>query len=426
MRDYTANIMICLLLMCVLPGVIGRAYPLQKPLGSEKEFADVEFVTDNAVHNSTLFIQTKGRGSLQGYGLRTEMVQPTAVNMDPKSVQWSGYLDTPTNNKHLFFWMFQSRKNFAQDPIFLWLQGGPAYSSMYGMLQQFGPKLMVYDEQFDPHYKLVDNNYALNAEATVIFLEQPAGTGFSYGKTVDTTYAAVEDIVAFLRLFYETFGKNLEKQEFHIAGPSYSGHTIPTLANRIAKDLSKVIKLSSVLIGNGEVDQLTQKESIYQMACDPNLSPDPQYLLTKEECLQMKASLDRCLQEIAACRKAPIDCDGWIDDPCWKGLVLYYWEKKNLDPYDLGNTRAFRTARSKVEELELLEKLLNEVWTDAQIGVDKSNLQGGKWQRVNDAVSHAFGPSGDKMKSFQGELDQLLQGGKVRVLLYAVSLPAFL
>lgn len=73
--------------------------------------------------------------------------------------------------------------------------------------------------------------------ANVLFLESPAGVGFSYSNTTkdyslngDTKTA--QDNVAFLVNWLERFPE-YKGRDFYIAGESYAGHYVPQLAHRI-------------------------------------------------------------------------------------------------------------------------------------------------------------------------------------------------
>jgi cathepsin A (carboxypeptidase C) len=138
---------------------------------------------------------------------------------DARSKQYTGWLDVGT--KHLFFWYFESQNNPSEDPLLLWLTGGPGSSSMIGLLQELGPCLINEHGNGTVH-----NEYAWSKNANIIFVDQPAGVGFSYLDNdipvPASSFTAAEDMHHFLQLFTTHIFPDLRGREFHITGESYA------------------------------------------------------------------------------------------------------------------------------------------------------------------------------------------------------------
>lgn len=86
---------------------------------------------------------------------------------------YSGYVPIKNNNYHYVAAL--SKSDPFNDPVIFWLNGGPGCSSMVGFLKENGP-YMISDEL---GRKFIKNEFSRNNEATVIYLESPAGVGFS-------------------------------------------------------------------------------------------------------------------------------------------------------------------------------------------------------------------------------------------------------
>ncbi|KAI4149757.1 MAG: hypothetical protein L6R39_002418 [Caloplaca ligustica] len=129
--------------------------------------ADVQSVW---VENADGEKEREVEGKLEDYSLRTRKVDPSSLGVDPGVKQYSGYLDDAANDKHLFYWFFESRNDPENDPVVLWINGGPGCSSLTGLFLELGPA------SIDQDLNIVPNPYSWNTNASVIFLDQPGKT----------------------------------------------------------------------------------------------------------------------------------------------------------------------------------------------------------------------------------------------------------
>lgn len=97
--------------------------------------------------------------------------------MDANVKSFSGYIDVEDDG-HIF-WFFEAHNGKPPDaPLTVWINGGPDSSSMIGLFQELGPCSV------DSNGTVINNPYAWNNASNMIFINQPATTGFSYTKLV--------------------------------------------------------------------------------------------------------------------------------------------------------------------------------------------------------------------------------------------------
>ncbi len=140
---------------------------------------------------------------------------------------YSGYLDvTPTKSLHYIF--IESLDKPSTDPILIWFNGGPGCSSMLGLFSEHGP--FIFD---DGETVIKPNPFPWNVRANMLYIESPAGVGFSVAQTADdllhSDMSQSEDAFTALRGFYDAF-PDFRSNDLFVTGESYAGIYGPYLA----------------------------------------------------------------------------------------------------------------------------------------------------------------------------------------------------
>ncbi|GMI33752.1 hypothetical protein TeGR_g2201 [Tetraparma gracilis] len=148
----------------------------------------------------------------------------------------------------------------ADTPLLIWLNGGPACSSMDGLWLENGPFRLSGAE---PPSIAVNEHSWHRAPAYALYVDQPVGTGLSF-----TTHAKYprsdaevnEDFYGFLLNFLKIH--SLEAAPVFFAGESHAGHYIPSMIadirRRNAAGAEVQIDVRGAAIGNGWFDPRSQ------------------------------------------------------------------------------------------------------------------------------------------------------------------------
>ncbi|XP_058728669.1 serine carboxypeptidase-like 27 [Vicia villosa] len=287
--------------------------------------------------------------------------QPKNVGFD----QYSGYITVnEPNGRALFYWLTEAPLSSEPDskPLVLWLSNGAGCSAIsYGAAEEIGPFHIKPDGK-----TLYSNPYAWNKLANILFLESPAGVGFSYSNKTSDLYTVgdqknAEDSYIFLVNWLERFPQ-YKHRELYIGGISYAGHYVPQLA-QIVYERNKginnpVINLKGFLVGNGVIDDYHDLVGTFEYWWTHGLISDSTYKLLGTAC-DSGSSLHpsaQCTQarKVATAEQGNIDpysiyfplcnntssinrslngCYPWmsrVDDPCFQTYSDLYFNRPEV------------------------------------------------------------------------------------------------
>ncbi|XP_041995852.1 serine carboxypeptidase-like 40 isoform X2 [Salvia splendens] len=185
--------------------------------------------------------------------------------------QYGGYVTVnQTAGRAFYYYLAEAQISANSSPLLLWLNGGPGCSSLgYGAMQELGPFRVHSDGK-----TLYINPFSWNQGANVVFLESPAGVGFSYSNTSSDVKnngdrRTAIDNYNFLVNWFNRFPEYKDR-DFYIAGESYAGHYAPQLAqtilyhNRYPYNTTTIINLKGIIIGNGFMSWETDVKGMYE------------------------------------------------------------------------------------------------------------------------------------------------------------------
>lgn len=253
----------CLLLICsiltvavgILPTKVDGKFSKQKRKKVARSSVH-ENTTVNVDPTQPLLVTRYLKSKASTEAIRSAITVPPLMG---KVRSYSGFFTVnETHNSNLFFWFFESEKDYIAQPVLLWLQGGPGDSFIHTLFFGNGPY------QFKTDSSIWPSNASWTQKLNMLYIDNPVGAGYSfadssggYCESIDCTTANLYEA---LRQFYEVFPE-LKSNKLYLAGESYAGKFIPPLASLItSKNQNNSLKmnLQGLFIGGGFIDPVNQ------------------------------------------------------------------------------------------------------------------------------------------------------------------------
>ena len=150
----------------------------------------------------------------------------------------------------------------------------------------------------------IPNAASWNTHANLLYVDQPVGTGFSYGTAFDHDEVGVgNDMYAFLQAFFGAHPA-LRSNAFFVFGESYAGHYVPNVAHRVwvgnGAGGAPHINLVGTSVGNGLTDPEVQYAYYPAMAVSTN----------QHQPAVSNATYEKMAKAVPGCIKAIRRCNG--------------------------------------------------------------------------------------------------------------------
>ncbi|KAJ0467126.1 putative peptidase S10, serine carboxypeptidase, alpha/Beta hydrolase [Helianthus annuus] len=136
----------------------------------------------------------------------------------------------------LFYYFIQLESDPDHDALMLWITGRPGCSTISGLLYEIG--LIQFEARFynGSFPTLISTPYSWTKMASIIFLDLPVGTGFSYARTTRASHSTdiqlCDQAYEFMRKWFKSHPK-FTSNPFYVGGDSNSGNPVPIITQLI-------------------------------------------------------------------------------------------------------------------------------------------------------------------------------------------------
>jgi len=268
--------------------------------------------------------------------------------------EWSerGYLSVYDNTRGLFYWVFEAETTFNDEvdpPLMLWLSGPDGYgvSSIRDMFFKNGPyKILEFPGPYgDDTLKMAQNPFKINKYAHIVWVDEPAGGGYSYSNTSDPIHSfeeAADDLCEFLKKFFVKYPQ-YEWSDLYIAGDGAAGTILLALSDKLLKAkhthsfICPQTHFKGIILNGPVVDVEYQ----WTGAVMTNKKYE---VFSEDVSSKLEQILSECLSYHEECAPLAPLLGGNPDSPKWKGCLLHFIQcnRNLLNPsFSKADGRAF-------------------------------------------------------------------------------------
>ncbi|KAL7247047.1 hypothetical protein ACSBR2_002040 [Camellia fascicularis] len=284
------------------------------------------------------------------------------------SKHFSGYVTIDENHgKKLYYYFVLSEGNPTKDPVVLWLNGGPGCSSFDGFVYEHGPFNFETGETKGSLPKLHLNPYSWSKVSNIIYLDSPAGVGFSYSGNksdyITGDLKTASDSHTFLLKWFELYPEFLSNP-FFISGESYAGVYVPTLAYEVMKGIDAgekpVLNFKGYIVGNGVTDEEFDGNAFVPFAYGMGLISQDLFEEVTAECQAnyYNPATENCENKLAKVDKTVEGLNIYnILEPCYHGTEIL--------ELTTGNTKlplSFRKLGETERPLPVRKRMFGRAW----------------------------------------------------------------
>jgi len=187
---------------------------------------------------------------------------------DANDTQPCSYAGTLTSNAeathHLFYWLFPAADENA--PLTIWLNGGPGASSIFGNFLEVGPMRISRTGTGVDDF-LVNTVDSWVSLTHLVFIDQPVGTGFSWGEPLLTTMEETStEFIYFMQQLF-TMYPEFVGHDLYFTGESYAGKYMPAYSYAMLLHNTSVgstyFNLKASLCGDPYTAPVTQRTHMH-------------------------------------------------------------------------------------------------------------------------------------------------------------------
>ncbi|XP_031378195.1 serine carboxypeptidase-like 2 [Punica granatum] len=309
----------------------------------------------------------------------------------------TGYIGVgDMEESQLFYYFVESQRSPGQDPIMLWLTGGLGCSVLSAFFYGNGPVEFNYGGYNGSLPTLHLNPYTWTTGLSIIYVDAPVGTGFSYSTTAENyavdDYKSSEQTYEFLRKWLMKHPQYLENI-LYIGGDTYSGIPHPMMVEKILNGNNA----GGYVLGNPKTDDYIDDNSRVPFAHRMTLISDELYKDAKEACkgdyVNINASSADCLTYIDEIDDMLVDIDVMqILEPLCKTASSRPVESMKGNRRLLEDYKGFLAAQAKPAYwCREYNYVLSDIWANnkdvrAALGVRKETK--GVWMRCNGTLDY--------------------------------------